>query len=274
MNKPAVDLYASKGLFLEKEMLEIALCAQHCNGGLAVDLWWQTSVKGLFAVGEVAGTHGVTRPGGSALNSGQVGSLRASQYISASKRVMCDENEFAEMVEQEIKSQNEFASAVLSGDDNVDEKLSAAQRRMSDYGAAIRNPENIRKALTEASDELADFENNVGIASEDQLYKAYKLRDILIAQITVLSAVLDFSERVGGTRGSSLYTDGNGSLRDGLDEIFRFTAADTSFNSKIQETVFDNNGCKNTWRDVRPVPASDDFFEVVWQKYRENKNIY
>ncbi len=274
MNKPAVDLYASKGLFLESEMLEIALCAQHCNGGLAVDLWWQTSLKGLFAVGEVAGTHGVTRPGGSALNSGQVGSLRASQYISASDREMCSEEEFAAIIEDEIKAQDSFVSAILAGEDNADEKLAAAQRRMSDYGAAIRNPENIRKALNEANEELANFEKNVGVASEDQIYQAYKLRDILIAQITVLSAVLDFSEKVGGTRGSSLYTDDNGSLRDGLDEVFRFTAADASFNTKVQETVFSKDGCTNTWRDVRPVPSSDDFFEVVWQKYRENKNIY
>ena len=49
MNTPAVSLYAGKGLDITKQYLEIALCAQHNNGGVAVDLWWQTSVKGLFA---------------------------------------------------------------------------------------------------------------------------------------------------------------------------------------------------------------------------------
>ena len=43
---------------LEKEYLEIALCAQHNNGGIAVDLWWQTSVKGLFAAGEILDVDG------------------------------------------------------------------------------------------------------------------------------------------------------------------------------------------------------------------------
>jgi len=83
MNAPAYDLYHGKGVNLKTEMLEIALCAQHCNGGVAVDLWWQSSVPGLFAAGECAGTHGIARPGGSALNAGQVGSLRAAQYIAA-----------------------------------------------------------------------------------------------------------------------------------------------------------------------------------------------
>lgn len=82
MNVPAIELYKNKGIDISKEYLEIALCAQHNNGGIAVDMWWQTSVKGLFAAGECAGTHGITRPGGSTLNAGQVGSLRAAQYIS------------------------------------------------------------------------------------------------------------------------------------------------------------------------------------------------
>ena len=57
--------------------LEIAVCSQHNNGGISVNMWWETAVKGLFAIGECAGTHGIARPGGSALNSGQVGALRA-----------------------------------------------------------------------------------------------------------------------------------------------------------------------------------------------------
>ncbi len=64
-------------------MLEIAVCAQHNNGGIAVDDWWHSAViDGLFPVGEAAGAHGVYRPGGAAL-SGQVGATRAAQYIAA-----------------------------------------------------------------------------------------------------------------------------------------------------------------------------------------------
>ena len=71
---------------LSVDRLEIALCAQHNNGGLDVDLWWQTNIEGLFAVGEVAATHGVYRPGGSALNAGQVGAARAARYIAKKVR--------------------------------------------------------------------------------------------------------------------------------------------------------------------------------------------
>lgn len=52
---------------LYHEKLEIAICAQHNNGGLSTDAYWETEICGLFAVGEVCGSHGVTRPGGTAL---------------------------------------------------------------------------------------------------------------------------------------------------------------------------------------------------------------
>ena len=59
MNEPAAAFYRDKGVDLSKEPLEIALCAQHNNGGLAVNKWWQTNGEGLFACGEVSGSHGV-----------------------------------------------------------------------------------------------------------------------------------------------------------------------------------------------------------------------
>ena len=83
LNQPAVDFYMEHGVDLSRDMLEVAVCAQHNNGGLAVDAWWRTDVEGLFAAGEAAGTHGITRPGGSALNAGQAGSSRAAEYIAA-----------------------------------------------------------------------------------------------------------------------------------------------------------------------------------------------
>jgi len=80
MNQPAIGLYMDRGIDITKEHLEIAVCAQHNNGGMKGNIWWESNIKHLFPVGEVNGTHGVYRPGGSALNSGQVGSF---VYIQA-----------------------------------------------------------------------------------------------------------------------------------------------------------------------------------------------
>ncbi len=83
MNPGAVELYAAHHIDLSSEMLEIAVCAQHNNGGLAADLWWRSeNLKGFYPVGEVNGSHGVARPGGSALNAGQVGGFRIAEILS------------------------------------------------------------------------------------------------------------------------------------------------------------------------------------------------
>ena len=260
MNAPAVELYRSKGVDLKCERLEIALCAQHNNGGVAVDLWWQSDVKGLFAAGECAGTHGISRPGGSALNAGQVGSYRAAQYISAqNKKYVCEE-EFERISEAAVKKQNIFYPDVKA-------EISKAQSRMSSACAAIRNGQAIQTALQETLEAIDGFE--AAECTAEERWNSFKLRDILLTQAAVLTCARDMNI----SRGSAIYTDENGSLRKGLDELFRFSQ-NANAADKIQQIKFNDGNFETTWRDVRPLPDDDDFFENIWRSYRENKNIF
>ena len=86
MNEPAILFYQDHHVDLFKERLEIAVCAQHNNGGLSTNHLWETNLSGLYAIGEVCASHGVTRPGGTALNAGQVGAVRAAEGIFLKKR--------------------------------------------------------------------------------------------------------------------------------------------------------------------------------------------
>ena len=274
MNAPAIELYRSKGLDITKEPLEIALCAQHNNGGIAVDLWWQTEIPGLFAAGECAGTHGVSRPGGSALNAGQVGSLRAALYICASNSAIGDEAVFSKAADAAIVRHRAFCQSALEHEDNATASIQAAQRRMSDSGAAIRDRDAMEKAFAEIRKELDTLQGNVGVRNVGSLYRAYKLKDLLTVQYAVLAAMIDFSKTVGTTRGSALYCDKAGDLREGLEELFRFRLDATGTNASIQQVRLTGSEAQIQWRPVRPMPTGDDFFENVWRQYRENKNIY
>ena len=271
MNMPAVELYASKGCNIEKEYLEIALCAQHCNGGIAVDMWWQTNIPGLFAAGECAGTHGIARPGGSALNSGQVGSLRAAQYICAHPRKQGD---FDSAFVLAYRRHSKMLQNILSESDNIDALIAGAQKEMSASAGAIRIPSLLDAAAESVKDALADIEKTVRINSPARLYKFYKLYDILLTQRAVIACYSDFSKTKNVTRGSALYNAKDGSLRAGLDEIFRFRQENGETKDFIQETVLENGRFICSWRKVRPIPENDGFFENVWRSYRENGNIY
>lgn len=271
MNMPAVELYASKGCNIEKEYLEIALCAQHCNGGIAVDMWWQTNIPGFFAAGECVGTHGIARPGGAALNSGQAGSLRAAQYICAHPRKQGD---FDSAFVLAYRRHSKMLQNILSESDNIDALIAGAQKEMSASAGAIRIPSLLDAAAESVKDALADIEKTVRINSPARLYKFYKLYDILLTQRAVIACYSDFSKTKNVTRGSALYNAKDGSLRAGLDEIFRFRQENGETKDFIQETVLENGRFICSWRKVRSIPENDGFFENVWRSYRENGNIY
>ena len=274
MNEPAVKLYLDKDVDLTREYLQIALCAQHSNGGIAVDLWWQTSVRGLFAAGECAGTHGVTRPGGSALNAGQVGSLRAAQFISKKANPTLPEAEFEQLAEQTAAQYAAEIDRVLQNPDTIRTDLHAAQRRMSDRAAAIRSREQMEQALHDCRTQLQQLSEKTGVGTRKTVSQYYKLRDILVTQMAVLTAMIDFAETAGCTRGSAHYYDKTGVLRDGLEEQFRFREEMGDTRSRVQEVLYRNGVFTAAWREVRPLPQNDDFFENVWATYRENQNIY
>ena len=269
MNQPAYELYRSKGVDLKTEMLEIALCAQHCNGGIAVDLWWQTTVPGLFAVGECAGTHGVSRPGGSALNAGQVGALRAAQWISRSDRCPCDA--FADVAKEALLRNGALINATLAGTEDTETLLADARREMSACGAAIRDPVAMEKTLRSVKERLDDL-SNAGVKHYDEVYRVYQYRDALVCQKAMLSAMLDFEKQVGTTVGSALCHDAGGDLRSGLPEMFRFTQG--AVPNAIQQGVFSGEDCRFSWRPCRPVPEENEAFETVWRRYREDENIF
>jgi succinate dehydrogenase/fumarate reductase flavoprotein subunit len=112
MNPQAVDLYREHHIDLCTELLEVSVCAQHNNGGLRVDSHWQSNIHGLYVAGEAAGTFGVYRPGGAALNSTQVGSMRAAEDIVYGRQrqrqgdeeflnlVQCDVTAFMDVIEK------------------------------------------------------------------------------------------------------------------------------------------------------------------------------
>ncbi len=275
MNRPAVDFYLDKGVDLAQEPLEIALCAQHNNGGLAVDCWWRTSLEGLFAAGEAAASHGVYRPGGSALNAGQAGSLRAAQCICAHGRGEPPEEEtFGRMAGPQALEILELSKALLGGEDNVRTRREGAARRMSLVGGPVRSGEGISEALRQVRRELAGFAGDVRAGAPAGLGRALRLRDTLLAQEAYLCAMEDYLGRGGKSRGSALYTDPSGSKpHPGLPELFAFTLDDGSRGGLTQELRRGEDGYACAWREVRPIPEDDDFFENVWRAFREHGGV-
>ena len=273
MNQPAIDFYRDKGVDLYTQPLEIALCAQHNNGGIGIDCWWQTDVKGLFAVGEAAASHGVYRPGGTALNAGQVGSTRAAQYIAARCRGDASAG-FDAAASAALAEMAALADACRADTGNVRALWQHAAEEMSRCGAAIRDPAQIRAYGKQVEAQLAGFAKTVKAGSRTELAMVYRLRDMLLSQHAYLTAMADYTAHGGKSRGSALYTDLTGGIKPftQLPDTFTF-ALDEAEAPLIQELWLENNTCRTAWRAPLPIPGDDDFFENVWRSYRETGNI-
>lgn len=190
MNRGAIELYAAHGIDLYGELLEIAVCAQHCNGGVTVDGHWQTDVKGLYAAGEAAGTFGVYRPGGSALNSTQVGSLRAAEHIAA-------------QAVEPLATPTYTLPTIRYGASNLTELRNEFRREMSRVADFDRSTEGMRALFARVGKLCDEFFDVVVIDDETQRAELFKLYDAALTMRATLSAMLCSAETVG-THGSAM----------------------------------------------------------------------
>lgn len=217
MNEPAILFYQDHHVDLFKERLEIAVCAQHNNGGLSTNHLWETNLSGLYAIGEVCASHGVTRPGGTALNAGQVGAVRAAEGIFLKKRTHM--KEASPSTESGIKERLRIQaldrirlSEHAEGNCPLSELWINASKRMSAAAGMIRNQVQMETALKETEDDICQFMQKAKSPSVSQLSLFYKLYDMLLSQKMYLFAMLDYAKAGGGSRGSALYTDSTGEL--------------------------------------------------------------
>ncbi|MBR2908381.1 MAG: FAD-binding protein [Clostridia bacterium] len=246
MNIGAIELYADHDIDLYKEYLEIAVCAQHCNGGVAVDGDWQTEIRGLYVAGEAAGTFGVYRPGGSALNSTQVGSLRAAEHIAKK--------------EDECRPAPRFTLPRISiGTSNLDEIRKELQTEMSRVADFDRRTEGM-KALFEKVDRLCEtfFETAV-IANERQIAELYRLYDMVLTQRATLSAMIVSAKELG-THGSA------------------FVDRQPDRNTVKRDTRTLTRGATSYLEKASPMPSPELWFETLLARKkqeidREKRNV-
>ncbi|GHT60056.1 FAD-binding protein [Spirochaetia bacterium] len=275
LNPQAYELYKSHGIDLAKEYLEIDVLPQHHNGGAAVNIWWETSLQHLFAAGECAGTHGVKRPGGSALNAGQVGGLRAASYIAG--HCLKDDNYFDDIDGILLQAKTELAQF----------EKECERIRIRDAAGVLRDIQSINTsgaaflrarqtisegimALNAIAKKAADSSASAGAAQATVFFtenpaSLFCLKETLILSRLLHEAILYYINRGGKSRGSYMILDtvNKGTLKTTIE-------TDTIFAERVLLSRYDRetDTITNTDRPVHPIPDSDIWFERVWRDYR------
>ncbi len=271
MNPGAIELYRDHGIDIATEPLEVAVCAQHNNGGLAANLWWESlNIKHLFPVGEVNGSHGVYRPGGSALNAGQVGGFRAAEYIGhryqgwtleASAATEAARSAAAEVLRYVARSAEQPGRPWRVEREEF-------QTRMSRAGAHIRSLEALRVAVPEA---WAQWEHLRVSGDPSNPIESLRNRQLCFAHAVYLETLAFALASGTGSRGSSVTLDPQGlKVYAFLDESWRIIPENETFRDSVLETMAAPDGTVHcAWVPRRPLPQPDSWFETAWARFRD-----
>lgn len=267
MNPKAIELYRAHQIDLYTEPLEVRVCAQHNNGGILVDTNWQSTVAGLYVAGEAAGTFGVYRPGGSALNSAQVGSMRAAEHIAYKKQEAANGNATA-YVKKAAEELHRCLKNISFRSDEGTPVLKETQKMMSAGAAHLRDKNLLLKTEARIKKFYSEFWNTVSVAKASEIPYLFITRDTLIAQQAILHAMIKTVTEIG-SRGSGLAVD----EKDGqkINDFLPFSVI-------LPEDAKIDNYSVTRWKDGEvqtefqktcAIPEADHWFENVWARFQE-----
>jgi succinate dehydrogenase/fumarate reductase flavoprotein subunit len=258
MNPLAIDLYKNHDIDLSKEYLEIKVCSQNHNGGILVDCNYQTTIENLFVVGEAAGTFGAYRPGGTALNSTQVGSLRAASTII--KRDASYEKDEAAIDEQLLKLENLIASLKnRKSKSNISLLMEEISEQMSKYASYIRDLNQMEQLEKKLQIIIDEYFSLYSIEKGDLNTKYFEVYDNLLSSKVALSSMI-FAAKNIGSYGGAISTKNNKIIES--KELIK--------NRRVVSTLN-----KSHFEEITDFKKEEDWFETVWARYRnEQKKIH
>ncbi|MBN2152655.1 MAG: FAD-binding protein [Candidatus Lokiarchaeota archaeon] len=274
LNPLAIQVFADHGIDLRSEPLEIHVAAQHCNGGFTGTINWEsTNVRGLYPVGEANGTHGRHRPGGAALNAGQVGGLRAARHIAGSHSRASSASIAA--IEIAAKGQLEPLLARLrpggraGAGEAIDPQTALAEvgRRMDAAGGIVRSAEGLRRARDAARDLVTRLEREAVVADFGGIVGYLETRDAAITHHVVLAAMAEQLAAEPGVHPCYVVACQDGeAARDIVARLQGTRGPPPGLPNRILETRVLGHGIAHSWVEARPVPDEADWFEGLMKR--------
>jgi succinate dehydrogenase / fumarate reductase, flavoprotein subunit len=271
MNPLSIELYKRYKYDITRDPLEFAVNNQHMNGGLAVDGWGATSLDGCYAIGEAAGTHGVTRPGGAALNAGQVLGTRCAEHAAARRTMRASSARAPALIDEAVAR----ILDVLKADSPLTVKSIGkdVQDRMSDHAGVLCNAVDVKQALA-AARALNESIRQQGIAysGAPEALKALQWRQTALLSEAVLTALAFYIERGGGSRGARTICAPRGDRapesRIGMLEDVRFVSERAEDRAEQIHVRFDAGAFVCEVRPIRRLNRDDKpFFERDWPDF-------
>ena len=147
INPDSIQWFKDRGIDLARgDLIEVAECAQHFQGGVKIDEQARTTMAGLWAAGETAGgQHGANRPGGNALLDCQVfGKIAGASAARAAASAKAGKAAF---FNREILRFGDHVAGLVSGDMGASALRRTIREIMERSGSIIRTSDGLRSRL-------------------------------------------------------------------------------------------------------------------------------
>lgn len=172
------------GIDITKEPIPVVPAAHYCCGGILVDIWGKTTLKKLYAVGEVScsGVHGANRLASTSLLEGLVWGTRAAKHIMA--RYEPDNGYEPEEVHEWYypESEEEIDPALINQD------WLSIRSTMWNYAGIIRTKKRLERAAADLDYLRHRIENFYKAARMDSKVVGLK-HGIQVAQLITRAAM-------------------------------------------------------------------------------------
>jgi succinate dehydrogenase / fumarate reductase, flavoprotein subunit len=178
------------GIDISKEKMEVAPTAHYSMGGVKVDSKCQTNVKGLFAIGEVAGqVHGANRLGGNSLLGtvvfGKIAGREAATKVAREKkkRTINGKSSSSILGITHDKDKKKLAPTLFAVKQPVRIR-SQIQQVMQENAGIIREASKLQKAIKKISELEKTF------YSKNSVLKSFKNYENVVSTWEVKSALV------------------------------------------------------------------------------------
>ncbi len=152
INPESIDWLQEHGIDLRSgDLIEVAPCIQHFQGGVKIRERGNTSIRGLYAAGECAGgQHGANRPGGNALLDGQVFGRIAGHEAAVEAKTIDRHKVSSKQIEHHLKRLKSYdsgrkASEVRKEIQSVTSRHASVVRTESGLKEGLKNIRALRK---------------------------------------------------------------------------------------------------------------------------------
>ncbi|HDL3276734.1 TPA: FAD-binding protein, partial [Mannheimia haemolytica] len=174
------------GIDLVQDKIAIKPFAHSCNGGIQINQWGESAVKGLFAIGEISHCiEGANRMGGNSVGGGLVFAKRAvSEIVRSLEQNDLQKNSEISPLAMAEKALNQLANSTANLELTASEVLSTIREKMALYANVYRTRSNLKLLLEELNRLEQEFDPIYHAQYQGiEIYNALKTAQLVVNQM-------------------------------------------------------------------------------------------